>query len=109
MSGGHFDYRQYVIDDIANDIDQLIKNNNKKDEYGYSYNFSERTIQEFKNALNLLRNAAVYAQRIDWLVSGDDGEKTFHKRLKDELEQQKKNKKKNQLPIQLPGQLQLPL
>ena len=86
MSGGHFDYQQYAINDIADDIDKLIKKNHKKDEFGYSYDFSDTTIQEFKNAQNILRKAVVYAQRIDWLVSGDDSEDTFHKRLKDELE-----------------------
>lgn len=87
MSGGHFDYRQYAIGDIADSIGELIKTNHDKDEYGYSCDFSDTTIQEFKNAQNLLRKAAVYAQRIDWLVSGDDGEDAFHKRLKDELEE----------------------
>lgn len=25
-------------------------------------------------------------QRIDWLIAGDDGEETFHRRLKEDLE-----------------------
>lgn len=29
--------------------------------------------------------AEIYAQRIDWLISGDDNENTFHKRLKEEI------------------------
>jgi len=36
--------------------------------------------------LAILRQAHVYAQRIDWLVSGDDGEDSFHRRLKHDLE-----------------------
>lgn len=47
--------------------------------------YSSETIEEFKKAVNIIRQAAVYAQRIDWLLSGDDGEDTFHKRLKEEL------------------------
>ena len=35
----------------------------------------------------ILRKAAIYAQRIDWLLSGDDGEESFIRRLYDELEQ----------------------
>lgn len=35
------------------------------------------------------KKAYIYAQRIDWLLSGDDGEKSFHKRLKEELQQLK--------------------
>jgi len=35
--------------------------------------------------LDLLRKAEIYAQRIDWLVSGDDGNDTFLKRLEEDL------------------------
>lgn len=77
MSGGHFNYRQYNIQNIADDVEQLIESNDG--------NYSEETIVEFKRGLELLRKAQVYVQRIDWLVSGDDGEETFHKRLKDEI------------------------
>lgn len=86
MSGGHFDYMQYQIDIIYDGIKQLIINNKEPDEWGYTRNYSEETIEEFKKALDLLAKAAVYAQRIDWLVSGDDSEKAFHVRLKEELE-----------------------
>jgi len=34
----------------------------------------------------VLRKAAIYAQRIDWLLSGDDGEESFLERLKEELD-----------------------
>lgn len=85
MSGGHFDYKQYLIDYIADEVEQLIEKNHEKDEYDYSYNFSEKTIEKFKQAKIILRIAAIYAQRIDWLVSGDDGEENFHKRLEEDL------------------------
>lgn len=42
-------------------------------------------IEEFKKGLKILKTAAVYAQRIDWLLSGDDGEESFKERLKEEL------------------------
>lgn len=90
MSGGHFDYDQYKISQIAESIESLIYKNDsqEKNEWGDSvgYGFSEETIAEFKKAVSVLKEAAVYAQRIDWLVSGDDGEETFHKRLKSDLE-----------------------
>jgi hypothetical protein len=31
--------------------------------------------------------AAIYVQRIDWLMSGDDGEESFMRRLKEELDE----------------------
>ena len=39
-----------------------------------------------KKGLIALKVAAIYAQRIDWLLSGDDGEESFKRRLKEELD-----------------------
>jgi hypothetical protein len=90
MSGGHFNYTQWNIEQIADEVEQLILDNdsNDLDEYGYTKgtHFSPETIIEFKTALETLRKAYVYAQRIDWLVSADDGEDSFHNRLKGELD-----------------------
>jgi len=90
MSGGHFQYKQWEIDNIADEVEQLILTNDseEKDEWGdrKGYHYSPETIEEFKKGLVLLRQAYVYAQRIDWLVSADDGEDSFHNRLKFELE-----------------------
>jgi len=90
MSGGYFNYQQYRLNDIAEEIEQLIRNNDDEtlDKWGdrRGYGFSTTTIKEFQTAVRLLRQAEVYAQRIDWLVSGDDGEDAFHKRLKEDLE-----------------------
>lgn len=95
MSGGAFDYNQYKIGEIADHIQSVIDNNNKpvekQDRWGdwdnrevYS-SYSEETIMEFKRCVSLLREAMIYVHRIDWLLSDDDGEETFHKRLKEEL------------------------
>lgn len=54
--------------------------------YPYYPDYTEETLQEFRNGVEILRKAYVYTQRIDWLLSGDDGEDSFHRRLKDELE-----------------------
>lgn len=89
MSGGHFDYKQYQIGYIADEVEQLIIDNdsNEKNEWGdlVGNHYSPETIEEFKRGLLLLKQAQVYAQRIDWLVSGDDGEDSFHSRLKSDL------------------------
>jgi hypothetical protein len=44
-------------------------------------------IEVFKKGLKILKTAAIYAQRIDWLLSGDDGEESFKERLKEELDE----------------------
>ena len=48
-------------------------------------------VEEFKKGLKILKTAAIYAQRIDWLLSGDDGEESFKKRLKEELDELERN------------------
>lgn len=90
MSGGHFDYKQYIIDHIADEVEQLILNNgsDEKDEHGtlkYEH-LSDEVIHHFKDAYVRLRLAAIYAQRIDWLVSGDDSEESFKHRLQQEID-----------------------
>lgn len=90
MSGGAFDYDQYKIAQIADYIEQEIRDNTKKPEYWYGeWNgqvYSDETVNEFKKAVALLDIAEVYAQRVDWLISGDDGEESFHERLKEDLD-----------------------
>ena len=89
MSGGHFDYDQYRIDHIADSIEQLILTNDDKtlDEWGHpkGRGYSAETILKFRTAFSMLKIARTMAHRIDWLVSDDDGEKTFHKRWDDEI------------------------
>jgi hypothetical protein len=80
MSGGHFSYLQNCISYAADDVKKIIDNN---DEHCYS----QQTIDQFKTGENLLRAAAVYLHRIDWLVSCDDGEEDFHDRLSEDLDQ----------------------
>lgn len=105
MSGGHFDYDQYKIGYIADSIERLIERNGQlktkeelKDE-GWRdpdwyekypedlrhYEYPAEVIEEFKEGVKVLRMAEVYAQRIDWLVSGDDGNESFLSRLQKDL------------------------
>jgi hypothetical protein len=91
MSGGAFDYWQYHISQIADQIEGYIVNNNdlSLDEWGTprGREYSPETVKRFKEGLFALRLAFIYAQRIDWLISGDDGENTFHQRLNRELDE----------------------
>lgn len=51
----------------------------------YYPEYTKETIEEFKKGLEYLKVASIYAHRIDWFLSGDDGEESFHKRLKEKL------------------------
>jgi hypothetical protein len=77
MSGGHFEYQQDKIKDIANTIECILCRS--------SDGYSGDTLREIKVAIYLLKKAHIYVERIDRLVCNDDGEETFHERLKEEL------------------------
>ena len=89
MSGGAFDYIQYRFDEIVDRIEEEIKSNTVKPEYWWGeWNgqvYSDETIAEFKKAIEIVNKARVYVHRVDWLLSGDDGEESFHKGLAEDL------------------------
>ncbi len=81
MSGGHFDYKQHQIEDIAGEIEHMIAINNSKelDEYGgeIGRHYHQNVIKKFKATDKALRKLAKMAHHIDWLISDDYGEDTF--------------------------------
>ena len=91
MSGGHFNYKQDSLLDMVDDVRFAILINEGKERMSGGNNignrFSPETINEFEKAVKALKLAYVYAQRIDWLLSGDDGEDSFHKRLQTQLKE----------------------
>lgn len=109
MSGGHFDYLQHRFEwEIIEPIQELIANSGRektkeelKDDYSwygedrfqqhpedkFHYKYPDDIIDEFQNAIHYLKMAQIYTQRIDWLVSGDDGEDSFRTRLKEDIEE----------------------
>lgn len=93
MSGGHFDYQQFRIGDIAESIQELIDTNDSQelDDFGspIGRGYDPEVIEKFRRAVEILKQAQVYAHRIDWLVSGDDGEDNFLSRLQADLEELK--------------------
>lgn len=101
MSGGHFAYKQYQIAEIADSIERELSRQGKEkpeDElYGdreyyekypeerFYYTYSEIVQEKMKEAVKQLKIAAIYAQRVDWFISGDDGEESFIARLSEDL------------------------
>lgn len=105
MSGGAFEHQQHRINDIIESIEEQIDRNGREKtkeelrEWGgydpeyyekypdekFYYKYSDEIIEKFKLGVEKLKEAYIYAQRIDWLLSGDDGPETFLTRLKEEL------------------------
>lgn len=80
MSGGAFQYlqRRYEWQEVIKRIEGITKENNNQ--------LRLDVIQEFKKGLTIIKQAQVYLERIDYLLSDDDGEDSFLKRLKSDLE-----------------------
>ena len=101
MSGGRFNYEQYRFEQYIDDIQKEVDNSGKEipikersfdnewyekyPEDKYYTTYTDETIKEFKQAIEYLKKAKIYLHRVDWFLSGDDGEESFHKRLKEEL------------------------
>jgi len=86
MSGGTFDYSQHRIRDIYETIQSYIDLQGKKDEWGDEHQtFEPEVLKQLQDAIECLKKAYVYAQRVDWFLAGDDGNETFILRLNEEL------------------------
>lgn len=91
MSGGHFDYTQYRMGDVAENIWDLITHNDIPfaDDFGdkYGYQFDKEIIDQLLLGYFFTKMAQIYVQRIDWLVSGDDGQEEFLERLQEDIQE----------------------
>ena len=79
MSGGYFDYDQYRLIDIINKLDER-ENSIEPDE-----KFDEVTEDLIQDAKVIAQLAQIFLQRVDWLLSWDDGPETFKERIKEDL------------------------
>ncbi len=77
MSGGHFDYLQFRIEDVAGDLKREIADHLTNDE--------SITTERLKETVLTLEKAAIMLHRVDWLFSGDDGEESFNQRWEEDL------------------------
>lgn len=76
MSGGHFDYDCFVISHFADELDREIRNNHEENgDFPYAPHFSDETIEILKQCHTIIESAGELAKEIEWLYSGDTGEK----------------------------------
>jgi len=102
MSGGFFDYRQFQIRNIWEELQTLLDRQGREKKQNELY-LGEKFYEEFpeekffptfpegvqeimKDAIKYLKIAEIYTQRIDWYLSGDDGEEALYNRLEEDLE-----------------------
>lgn len=103
MSGGRFNYDQFRIKSIAEEIEEYLdymgteKDDvdslwmrefyDKYPEERYRRVESDIVQEKMREAIKVLKVAHIYAQRVDWYLSGDDGEESFLSRLEQELKE----------------------
>jgi hypothetical protein len=110
MSGGAFNYDQYKIGYIVDEIEEVVVKNGvektpeqlkeegwrdpdwykKYPEDLFHYKYPDEVIEKMREGIEILKRAQIYAHRIDWLLSGDDGEESFLKRLEEDLNELEK-------------------
>ncbi len=105
MSGGHWEYVQHRLTDVYEDVEGMVVKNGKPKskkeleedkwrdldwyekypEDKFYHKYSDEHIKIFKDAVYTIKKAQIYIQRLDWMLSGDDGEDTFLERLESDL------------------------
>lgn len=70
MSGGTFDYNQYILNEIAEELEERIQNNDNPG----SPDYSPRVIGIFTEVAKELRVLKDKVDAIDKLIAGDTGE-----------------------------------
>lgn len=81
MSGGYFDYLQYQIQSVADSLESVTLDSEILKDY------SPETVKSFHSALTCIRNARTYTHAIDYLLSDDFGETSYHNYLKENLDE----------------------
>lgn len=105
MSGGSMDYIYGIINQAADHIQNKLANvelkrkskrfcdvyeDYKKEHPELAYlqspeALTDAVIKRLRDALVCARKAAIYAERVEWLTSGDDGYENFCMRLDKQL------------------------
>lgn len=89
MSGDFLELKNYQLLEAADSVRRVIDQNNSQrvDENGdqIGRNYSDRVVERLKEGERILKEAAIYLHRIDYLLGNDDGPETFLSRLEEEL------------------------
>jgi hypothetical protein len=85
MSGGHFDYQQYRLNDLADQVQAHILRctSDETDEYGYKPTMSPEGLVCLCTCRDTLRKAGNMLHSVDWCISGDTDEDTMIREFKE--------------------------
>jgi len=77
ISGGHFEYNQFRMAQIAEDIRLVIDKNYTKDEWGDCTNYSPLTLARLQETELKLIELHKDVHKIDYMLSGDISEESL--------------------------------
>ena len=86
MSGGHFNDNGYVyhaVNTFAWELESEVENNFIKDDLGYHKGYSDEVIKYLEEQIPKIRKMAEIMRHIDYLYSGDHGEDSFMKLVRE--------------------------
>jgi len=83
MSGGHFEYKDFYLNDVADKLRQTIARVRLDWEY-YDF-YSPEFLAECINVHDDARRLAARLHRLDWVLSCDDNEADYGARLAEDL------------------------
>jgi hypothetical protein len=90
MSGGHFNRTNVWINDIAEQILNVIENNEVTDFDSWGQQIGKgyrpEVIAKLKETYVTLRRASTMTHRVDYLLAGDDSEDNFLRQWEDAFE-----------------------
>lgn len=92
MSGGYFDHSERNFLDVAEQIIEYVEDNQIS---GLDERFSPEVLERLREAVQVMKMAAIYHKHVDYLFSGDYGEESFLFHLKRALVQYSQEEKKN--------------
>lgn len=85
MSGGHYGYKQYQLQDIADQMRRDIAKSGTTNEYGEIYELKPSTIQALKTTAEILEVVGNLVHDLDWCLSGDTNEDGLQAKMEKNL------------------------
>lgn len=79
MSGGTYDYIQFKLNAVIN---EMLEDIAKED-----CDYPEKVVEIMKVCIGHLSIGSTLLHRLDWYLAGDDGEGTLYRRLNEDLDE----------------------
>jgi hypothetical protein len=84
MSGGHYDYVEYRLNDIVDKVDEDLNRLGVVDEWGYVFEVEPEVVEVMKQVREECLALFDKIHNLDYVISGDSGIDILTKYLRDD-------------------------